>query len=311
MSNQAKQRFLELNVNEISVVDKPAIEVEFLVTKRLEDDKMAGENTATTEKGANGAEIVSIEHEVAGDDAAVNKALETVASMVENIAKAVGVRAEQPVPATPVTEVQLTSTEVDAEKAKTTPHKLYKAAMEKAGVAGDELTKAMEAFDKAMPPWLQGKDTAKSVDAPATSVAPATEQPTEEQQAQKALELLGQAVEKARKFTPARVDQLKAIVGQLQKLLGDVTEVPAGTSPGVSTPTGTGLGASSVTKLIGGIEALTTAVNKSIIDQQTLATRIEAIEKARQPSKALDNESNDGSIETTTKNNKAFWKGIL
>ena len=79
MPNQAKQRFLELSVNEISVVDTPANEVEFLVMKRMEDDSMetTTETVTETQKDAN-AEVVTVDAG-ASEDAAVNKALEQVA----------------------------------------------------------------------------------------------------------------------------------------------------------------------------------------------------------------------------------------
>ena len=95
MPNEAKQRFLDLDVGEISLVDTPAIEREILVMKRLEEDSMGTETTVTeTQKNDNGgAEVVAVDVETtSADDAAVTKALGNVASIVENIAKAAGVK---------------------------------------------------------------------------------------------------------------------------------------------------------------------------------------------------------------------------
>lgn len=214
--HQAKQRFLDLDVEEISVVDKPAIEVEFLVTKRMEESSMEIQDqdaTVTeTEKNTDGAGVVPVDAPASNEDAAVNKALENVAQMVENIAKAAGVK-----PAEEETkEVKKESSEntEDTEKAKSAPaatpaalRALYQKQLKAAGVSGEALEKAMSEFDKAKFPMQEEQKTTKS------------DESDEDVQAIKALETLERAISKAKSFTPGRVAQLKSVVEQLQKLL--------------------------------------------------------------------------------------------
>lgn len=316
MPNQAKQRFLELSVNEISVVDTPANEVEFLVMKRMEDESMeTTEDTVTeTQKDDNsGAEVVTVDAG-ASEDAAVNKALEQVAGMVESIAKAVGVKTPEA-----STETQDTTksegegdTEVDAEKAakaKMDPREMFGKQLKANGISGEAYTKAMAEYDKAFKPFQPGasaqpplaKDTKKSADG-----AP-TEDEVAEQEAVKALDALEQAIQKAKRFTPAREKQLKSALETLQKLFNELQNIQPGMSPKTTVPGGTSFGASGVQALTKSIEQLTEAVQKSIEVSNANAERIEAIEKARNPSTSIDDEGGTDTKKTT----KSFWGGVL
>ncbi|MGW8177934.1 MAG: hypothetical protein ACWGQW_03955, partial [bacterium] len=164
MPNEAKQRFLDLSVGEISLVDTPAIEREILVMKRLEEDSMGNEATVTeTQNDNGGAEVVAVDVE-ATTDAAVNKALSDVASMVENIAKAAGVNLATPNPAPPAAEATPAAEDVDTEKATDKRRGMYKAQLVKAGITGDAMTKAMAEYDKAFPPFPPAQKTTKSVE---------------------------------------------------------------------------------------------------------------------------------------------------
>lgn len=90
MHNEEKQRFLDLDVVEVSLVDNPANEMEILVMKRqTETDKQEEDimNTETTnnieiQKNDEVAEAVSTGQET------ITKALSNVASIVENVTKA-------------------------------------------------------------------------------------------------------------------------------------------------------------------------------------------------------------------------------
>lgn len=308
MPNEAKQRFLDLDVGEISLVDTPAIEREILVMKRLEEDSMGTETTVTeTQKKDNGgAEVVAVDvGNTSADDAAVTKALGNVASIVENIAKAAGVRmpAADSAPASAAGEAaDASSTEdVDTEKAKGNMRGMFKAQLAKAGISGDAMTKAMAEYDKAFPPFPPAQKTTKNVEP-----QPSAEE-LEEQEAVKALTLLEQAVSKAKRFTPARVAELQKAVEALQKLLA-VVDVPQGTSPKTTAPGSTMFGGSSVQELTKAIEGLTTSVNKSLEGQAALTERIETIEKSRTPAQALDGE---GTATTTETTEKSFWAGVL
>ena len=80
MPAQPKRRFLKLNVGEVSLVDSPANEVEFLVTKNLEEQVM-GEQHETAER-------VVVE-QPAGGESDVATVLKHVNAIVENIATVV------------------------------------------------------------------------------------------------------------------------------------------------------------------------------------------------------------------------------
>jgi hypothetical protein len=314
LPNQPKQRFLALNVNEISVVDTPANEVEFLVMKRLEESSMETTDATVTEteKNTPTPELVEVEAATASEnDAAVNKALEQVASMVENIAKASGVKiggegetgeTGDPGEAEPTTtttkaegEGETEPAEEDAAKAKKTfdPRAMFGKQLKAAGVTGDAFTKAMANFDKAFKPFQPGASTQPPVQKDATG---GEETPDAEEQ----------AIQKAKRFTPAREAQFKSALETLTKLLSDMQQIPTGGSPSTTTPSGTSFGASGVATLTKAIETLTETVTKSNEDSAKLAERVEAIEKARNPSQSLEA---DGETDTPTK--KSFWAGVL
>jgi hypothetical protein len=309
LPNEAKQRFLDLDVGEISLVDTPAIEREILVMKRLEEEPMGTETTVTeTQKEKDGgAEVVAVDVETtSADDAAVTKALGNVASIVENIAKAAGVsmpvKKEDSTPVADESADASSAEDVDTEKAKKGMREMYKAQLTKAGISGEAMTKAMAEYDKAFPPFPPAsKTTTKSVE-PQPSV-----EELEEQEAVKALTLLEQAVSKAKRFTPARVAELQKAVEALQKLLA-VVDVPQGASPKTSAPSNTMFGGSGVQELTKAIEQLTSTVTKSMEGQVALKERIETIEKSRMPAQALDGEETATTTETTE---KSFWAGVL
>lgn len=260
---------------------------------------MGNEATVTeTQNDNGGAEVVAVDVE-ATTDAAVNKALSDVASMVENIAKAAGINLATPNPAPPAAEATPAAEDVDTEKATDKRRGMYKAQLAKAGISGDAMTKAMAEYDKAFPPFPPAQKTTKSAEP-----TPEQIQAAEEADAVKALTLLEQAVSKAKRFTPARVAELQKAVEALQKLLA-VVDVPQGTSPKTSTPGNTMFGASGVQELTKSINALTETVTKSI---SGLTERVETIEKARTPATALESEE----TETTTEPvKKGFWEGVL
>ena len=139
----------------------------------------------------------------------------------------------------------------------------------------------------------------------------------------------GQAVSKARHFTPERTDALASVVGSLVKLLNDVDpsaikaleenaakggtplkipDMPKDTKvPSMVQPTGTGAPAlaMSVTKSEDGTEFATIA--KADLDKLlTVNERLEAIEKARAPSQSVEG---DGGTETKVE--KSLWAGVL
>jgi hypothetical protein len=296
---------LGLNVDEVSVVDSPANEVEFLVTKNLEDSEMAG-------KASDEAERVAVEQPAS--DEAVSKALEHVDNIVENIAKAFGlpsvaagaVAAATPAVAPAPVAAETVVTEESTEKAMT-----MKDLMKAMGAKDDEETmKKLKAagFDpeQKFPTAKKPADSTKTTKA-ASEDAPFT------------MDGFAELITKAKKFTPGRVASLKSALETLKALMDDIEEIPQGTMPGVSPGGSTQFGASGVKGLTAGVakaadvqilEALTnlaTVVKSLKEDNKALEGKIEEVSKARPASESL--EAAGGTETKVTKS--ALWSGVL
>lgn len=119
----------------------------------------------------------------------------------------------------------------------------------------------------------------------------------------------GQEVSKSKKFTSSRTDTLKQVAMQLMKLIGDVDqdtmkaivdslkELPEGKSP------------PSAVRPVGTQKSLEEEeVLKQLRDEnEGLKGRVEALEKAKMPSKSV--EGNGGTDSQTVK--KGLWSGVL
>lgn len=294
MPNEAKQRFLDLVVGEISIVDTPANEVEFLVVKRLTEGEMATEQQTTAKAAENtGAEVVNLQADGEGDNVA--KALEQVNTLVQTIAKSIK-DAAAPAPAAPAAPAAAApaAPAADVEKAKKGKQRdMYKAQLEKAGVKDKDLEKAMSEYD--------GAEPAEQPTTKAAEPAPAPAVDTEEATAQKALELLGVAIAKAKTFTPKRQDALKAAVEQLQTLMAELAPAPAaGQTPAAD------IGNSGLVALTKAIGDLTKTVTESIETTKALGERVTKVEQTREAPTALGNEGTD-----TQETKKSFWHGVL
>ncbi|MGD9749394.1 MAG: hypothetical protein AB7W59_00200 [Acidimicrobiia bacterium] len=304
MPNQAKQRFISLDVAEVSVVDTPANEVEFLVHKRMEDSIMGDTNTSATAPAAvekqNQPEVVQQPATTENSQEAVEKALAQVTALVEGIAKAAG--------ATIVDPEEARDAEVEkAKKGMGAMRKTYREQLKANGVKGDAMKAALAAFDKCA---MMESEAAKEQKAQkGAEAAPAL---TEEQQAtaiaQKALDELSQSITKGKMFTKERQDKMKAAMEQLKAVMEEMSTVPTGASPATSTPDTTTFGTS-------GVQELTKSLTEAIGNLQTqfkeglaeVTKRIEAVEKARQPGNALPTDDTDKPAPVK----KSLWSGIL
>lgn len=309
MPNEAKQRFLDLTVQEISLVDAPANEVEFLVVKRLNDtegEPMPNANTNPTDGAVEqqttkkaDAEVVSVD---AGEtsDQAVTKALEQVNQLVRGIADTVQAVKSANAPA-PAPAPAPAASEEDVEKTSNPARKVFKAQLEKAGVKGEALKSALAEYD------AETKKASEPAEKPAaeTSTKKGTEESEELTDATKALEALSEVVEKAKKFTPKRQEALKQAIGTLSSLLSELS--PSADAASSDTANG-GSGLVSLTKAI---EGLTETVTKALAEVQettkALGARVETVEKARNAPSALPPENND-QPETVK---KSFWSGVI
>ena len=304
MPTQPKRRFLALQVGEVSLVDSPANEVEFLVTKNMEEAIMKD----ATSPGA-GAERVAVEQPAAGDES-VSKAMEHVNAIVSNIESivknATGVSAQAAAPAATVaTETQ--ATDEDVEKGFTS----LKTLLTKAGMKGDEADAAMEklkaaGFDPStkFPMAQKPAKTAKALDNAAVESL--------------TLDTLSDAITKAKQFTPERIQKLKDALEILKMVIDGVAvgQSPNSTVPQLTTfPSTSQIETASpapVIKAAGGenalVEAIKSALAPVVTTVQALAGKVEAIEKARPATNSVEG---DGSTDAKTTKNGSMWTGVL
>lgn len=295
--NQAKRRFIDLTVNEVSLVDSPANEQEFIVIKRLEtEEKIMSAAVAKTEPQTPPKAAPASTETPVTKDAGATPAVETVPvevnksdvsakvlEQVESIAKAIaGLSGAQPA-AQPAAET------ADVAKAKA---ETVRKSMKDAGFSEEQIAKALGALEE------------KPAEVKKTEAQPDAEEATA-----KALDAIALAVQKAKTFTPKREQALKSVVEQLTKLLGDLA--PVADSASNTLPAGASLqsGLSEVQKQMG---ELVTTLKASFDNVQgatkELSGRLEAIEKARNPSQATPPA---GNATTETKTEKSFWAGVL
>lgn len=299
MTSEAKQRFLALDVGEVSVVDTPANEVEFLVHKRLEDDQMTTPNaeTTTAAKPAPGAEVVPVTTEKA-DTSEVAKAMAQVVSLVENIAKQVQAGGADP-------EDAMDEKAEKAVKGMGAKRKAMRKELKAAGVSGEAMTKAMAAFDKCM----DGMEMETEMRSKKAADDAETSKRAEVTSALDTLDTLGAAIRKAKMFTPGRQEKMKAALDALKAVMDEMTEVPVTASPSTTTPTSPTFGDSGVAALTKAVEALSTQVTKGLEEvaakQADISKRVEAVEKSRPAGASTEEETTDKPAK------KSFWSGAL
>jgi len=288
MGNKAKQRFVELDVNEVSLVDNGANEQEFVVIKNLtteEVGEMADDNVKKNAGEENAQKDTSPERvpvEVQkSNDAAIVAAMEQVSAMIGNISK--------------VAESASNAGEKSVEKS----------------ADGDVEEKPTEKAEGTEAKPAEGDQEVQKDDNAEADAAEADAADTEAD-VEKTLGALALAVEKAKRFTPKREKAFKAALEALTGLAKELgmMEIAVGASPPVSTPKGAMYGASSVPiakaleELTGKIEAVVSGVQETT---KSLGERVEKIEDTRMPSKSVEGEGGTD----TQKTEKSFWSGIL
>lgn len=286
-----KHEYIELTVEELSVVDRPANQKEFAVIKCVESDTEKGvepmadqtvESTARVE--AANVEVVPVEVAKNEDDSAMTQALEQLDTITKSVA-ALGAQV--------ATEEGGEKPEVETTEkaAKETPTTVFQAALKANGVKGEALTTAMKKYEKVCA-------------CGAAPVAKADESEAVTDDDTDGNEFMGQlatAVNKAKVLTPKRLAALKALQEQLAKMIGEMEGIPHSKSPKTKVPKNNSFGASGLSPIMKGIEAVT----KSIGD---LGARIEKIEKTRQGSKTL---GETGTATPTQKADGEFWSGAI
>lgn len=299
---EAKRRFLALKVDEVSLVDSPANEQEFIVLKRLEPEENtmgeAAKNetvttvaTATPEAAtaAEGKEtkqqqeVVAVEVSKADTNAQVLAKLEQFTEVIAKLATGKTEDAEVE---------KAKKAKADKEKEETMRKKLGDA-----GLKGVALQKALDAY-------LDEEGVTKSAEAPA-------EVDTEDAATTKTLEALVDVIQKAKSFTPKREEKMKTLLADLKKLMDDMSNTPATQAPSNNLPSGlsAGSGLSDVKKSLD--ELIATMKNQSesqVATTKALTERLETIEKARMPSQATPTEVTATKTEDVK---KGLWAGVL
>lgn len=326
MGIEAKREFMDLEVNELSVVDSPANEEEFIVIKckhqegqdmadkKEEVTKDAGkpvaEGSATPDDNGVKVEKVAVDVEKAENDAVV-EAMSKVQKTVEGIAKQLGMDAE------------------DTPAEKPSPRDVVKKQLEAAGLDEEQVKKSLSEYDAAAgePVEKAGKKKAAMEEEemekpnPFAKKVKKTEGDADveksEDPALDALSQLEEAIAKAKRFTPQREETLKNAVEELQKLLAALQpQAPKyATTPKNNLPSTASAGEANLTAVTKALEGLSETIQKSLETiqegQKSLSARVEDIEKARQPSKAVGEDGTDGVETVETEKAKSLWGGIL
>lgn len=314
------RRFLQLEVDEVSVVDTPANEVEFLVTKNdLSEESPMGEPAV---KEPAQTQTVPVEQEVTGEEERVNKALTAVNGIVANIVSlAKGGASADGNSGEPQGEPEPTETE-KAKKGKKNFGQMMKETLSKAGLQGDALEKAVDDAAKAM--GFNRDQEFPTASPPVTKAAepePAPESSTDDQ-SEASMMALADSIQKAARLTPARVAKLSEAL-ELLKLV--IEGVQPNTSPPTRTPGNASFGASGVQSLMqpntpprvtksadGGEDEVLTQIAKGLTGLteafKDLNTRVEKVEKARP---APNSEDNGGTNGKPTETKKSLWAGVL
>jgi hypothetical protein len=320
MPKDAKRRFVGLDTQEVSLVDSPANEVEFLVVKNdTEDQKMSATAAAKKQREAEGDDT--------DESSDVSKALAHVDGIVAKITQLVTNKSEHPAPPAEGGDDDEEDTETPTEKAA----KSLKAVLAKCGMdaamskqvysslkaAGFDLS-AKAAGKNPFPPPKGGKAPEDDGEEEKPAKTKKSAELVDEADAPLTMAALAAAVQKAAAFTPARIKALTDAQEILKLVLEAVTP---GTSPDSKVP------AVSSHSNASGIDDLTkpntkpsVPTMKSDSDQEIVKTikslagavtglvdRVQAIEKARPGSNSVTDEGGtDSNVQKSS-----MWKGVL
>jgi len=300
MPKKAKRRFVGLDTGEVSLVDTPANEVEFLVTKNQEDEDMGAQAAQTND------DAVRVPVEV-GDGEAVAKAMEHVNGIVANIMTMVAQKN-----AGNADDGDTDSTEdgddVDTEKA------TLKGVLAAMGMSGDDMKKAMDKLKKA------GFDPNMKFPSAKAPVAKAADGEGDEEEAlvdEDDQPLTFATLQKAARFTPSRVAKIQEAVDALKLILEAIGQgqSPMTRTPGVESHpnpnTTRGLAGAEKKPVMKSADGELAPVLKALGDAVgKLDERLASIEKARQGSNSVEDDA-DAPDSDSVKTEKSIWSGVL
>lgn len=312
MPKKATRRFLKLDTNEVSLVDVPANEVPFLVTKNKElenEDMSAQAGNQNTDEGR-------VEVQVDGDSA-VQKAIEHVNSIVDNITKVVTEKTKS---------ASDSDQSVDSGDTQDVSKATIKSVLSALGMKGDDMKKACDKlkaagfnsdqkFPSAQPPVK--KDASGDSDEGEADTKKSDTDPIVEDQPL-TMQGLVDAVSKAAAFTPGRIKQLQDAQDILKLVLEAVAPgaVPKTKVPGVESHSNPSAVSDlsqpkkkPVMKSADGENDELVSTLKSLADGvKNLTERVESIEKTRNASNSVEE---DGDTDTNTQKNQGLWNGLL
>lgn len=316
MPKKPTRRFLKLDTNEVSLVDIPANEVPFLVTKN--QDQMENEDMSA-QAGNQNTDGDRVEVQVDGSDSAVQKAIQHVNSIVENIVK-VATEKNQSVDGNDEGAQSVDSGDTDTQDVSKSTIKSVLSAL---GMKGDDMKKACDKlkaagfnpdqkFPSAQPPVKKDASGEAEAETQKSDTDPIVEdQPL-------TMQSLAEAVSKAAAFTPGRIEQLRSAQEILKLVLEAVAPnaVPKTKVPGVESHSNPSAVADltqpqkkPVMKSAEGNNDELVSTLKALADGvKNLTERVESIEKTRNASNSVEQ---DGDTETNTQKNQGLWNGLL
>lgn len=308
-------------MDEVSIVDTPANEREFLVTKNEDDQSEVSNMGNSAAAKQEGAEAVTVEQTTTAQGAEVAKALESVrgivGSFVDLVSKGSSTNDNSGEGASGG-DNSSDAEETDTSKGKKAKPKNFgeamQAALAKSGLEGEALTKAVAdtlktlglQADQAFPAVTKAAEEGEPEETPAID---------EDEAVQKQLETVAAGLQKAARMTPARVSKIMEALEALKLVMEGVAP---GQSPKTKTPGNNSFGGSGITSLTksadGGEEDGNVAIAKALTGLTEAVTKMngrldehDKILKAKPASESEDDESEPAN--TSTK--KSLWAGLL
>lgn len=317
MPRKPKRRFVDLDTVEVSLVDRPANEVSFLVKKNQESN-MEPNTEQTT-----GNTVATVPVDSGGETNEVAKALEHVNGIVGEIKKMVlhddsDKGNKDASKETETAKSQSEGSSDNTDNGNTEEDDISKATIKgvlaKAGLSGDALDKACQKLQKA------GFDPNMKFPSAKPPITKADESESQEESEPEdeplTMNTFVDAVNKAARFTPTRINQLKQVQELLKLVLESVapnaspkTKVPGVESHG--NPSAVNELASPKKKPVMKSESELALVDtlKSLGEAVAgMNERLEAIEKKRNGSNSAEEE---GGTDTNTEKSANIWKGLL
>jgi hypothetical protein len=288
------KRLQNLDVREVSMVDKPAILREFLVIKRRQQEDSMGAFANSTDPSVIGLTIEKASAP-SGDAEDTNKATLTEEE-AKKVADFIKKAAAEPGSDEALKKV---AAMLDGEVKKKEDEEATKA-KKAAGGEDEDTAKAKKAADG------EDEDTAKRKQMDDEEGVKKSADPILQLNADGSVLMAGNIVQKAKGFTQNRTEQLRAAASALMGLMKDVDEdaMKSIVSDFAKGEFPTGAKVDSQVRPTGVMKSDDSDPRDAQIAE--LTKRLEAIEKTRGPSKSVEGEGG-----TDQQVSKSFWGGVL